>query len=181
MQKVKRKPATQLYYNLLYKIYHRKSTDTKTYILRRNVSVSHTQAEQRIKPYCTEWASEAALVVKNLPASAGDVRDTGFAPWVGKILWRRTQQLTPVFLSGESHGQTSLVGYNPQGCKEFSTTEAISSVEQTTICKDHFCDLSFCLPVGESRVINQLLTCHPRGEELFTWKLLRLAYRTGPA
>ena len=45
MQKVKRKPATQLYYNLLYKIYHRKSTDTKTYILRRSVSVSHTQAE----------------------------------------------------------------------------------------------------------------------------------------
>ena len=28
-------------------------------------------------------------MVKNLPASAGDVRDTGFDHWVGKIPWRR--------------------------------------------------------------------------------------------
>ena len=34
-----------------------------------------------------------------------------FDPWVGKILWRRKWQPTPVFLSGESHGQRSLVGY----------------------------------------------------------------------
>ena len=31
---------------------------------------------------------------------------------------------TPVFLPGESHGQTSLVGYSPWGCKESDTTEA---------------------------------------------------------
>ena len=30
--------------------------------------------------------------------------------WVGKIPWRRKWQPTPVFLSGESHGQKSLVG-----------------------------------------------------------------------
>ena len=28
--------------------------------------------------------------------------------WVGKILWRRTWQPTPVFLPGESHGQKNL-------------------------------------------------------------------------
>ena len=28
-----------------------------------------------------------------------------FDPWVGKIPWRRVQQLTLVFLPGESHGQ----------------------------------------------------------------------------
>ena len=33
-------------------------------------------------------------------------------------------QPTPVFLPGESHGQRSLVGYGPQGCKELDTTEA---------------------------------------------------------
>ena len=49
---------------------------------------------------------------KNLPASIGDVRDVGFHPWVGKISWRRAWQPTPVFLSGESHGQSSLVGYS---------------------------------------------------------------------
>ena len=37
--------------------------------------------------------------------------------WVGKIPWRRAWQPTPVFLPGESHGQRSLVGYNPWGCK----------------------------------------------------------------
>ena len=26
--------------------------------------------------------------------------------------------ITPVFLPGESHGQRSLAGYSPQGCKE---------------------------------------------------------------
>ena len=31
-------------------------------------------------------AVNAALVVKNPPANAGDVRGAGFNPWVGKIL-----------------------------------------------------------------------------------------------
>ena len=31
---------------------------------------------------------------------------------------------TPVFLSGESHGQRSQVSYNPQAYKESDTTEA---------------------------------------------------------
>ena len=34
-------------------------------------------------------------------------RRCGFDPWVGKISWRRAWQPTPVFLSGESHGQRS--------------------------------------------------------------------------
>ena len=49
-----------------------------------------------------------ALVVKNLPANAGDIRE--FYPWVRKIPWRRAWQPTPVFLSGEAHGQRSLAG-----------------------------------------------------------------------
>ena len=47
-----------------------------------------------------------------------------FDPWVGKIPWRRTWQLTPVVLPGESHGQRSLAGYGPWGCKESDRTEA---------------------------------------------------------
>ena len=58
------------------------------------------------------WASQVALVVKKLPASAGDLR-CRFDPWVGKIPWRRAWQPTPVFLPGESHGQRSLAGYDP--------------------------------------------------------------------
>ena len=47
------------------------------------------------------WAYQAALVVKNLPADAGNIRD-GFDPGVGKIPWRRAWQPAPVFLPGES-------------------------------------------------------------------------------
>ena len=52
--------------------------------------------------------NRVALVVKNLPASAGKPKRRRFDPWVGKIPWRRAQQPTPVFLPGESHGQRCL-------------------------------------------------------------------------
>ena len=38
-------------------------------------------------------------------------------PWVGKIPGRRKWHPIPVFLPGESHGQSSLAGYSPWGCK----------------------------------------------------------------
>jgi len=57
-------------------------------------------------------ASQAALVVKNLPVRAGDM-SYRFYSWGGKIPWRRAWQSTPVFLPGKSHGQRSLVGYSP--------------------------------------------------------------------
>ena len=47
----------------------------------------------------------------------------GFYPWVGKILWSRKRQPTPVFLPGESHGQRSLVDNSPWGCKELDMTQ----------------------------------------------------------
>ena len=56
-------------------------------------------------------------MVENPLANAGDVRDLGFNSWVGKIPWRRTQQLTLVFLPGESHEQRSPAGYTPQVAK----------------------------------------------------------------
>ena len=65
-----------------------------------------------------KWASQVALVVKNLPANAGRYKRCKFDPWVRKIPWRRARQPTPVFLPGESHGQRSLAGYSPWGHKE---------------------------------------------------------------
>ena len=44
-----------------------------------------------------------------------------FNLWVGKIPWRKKWQPTPVFLLRKSHGQWSLVGYNPWGCKRVKT------------------------------------------------------------
>ena len=44
--------------------------------------------------YCTQWASQVALVVRNLPAKAGDARDTGSILGSGRFPWR-TRQPTP--------------------------------------------------------------------------------------
>ena len=43
--------------------------------------------------------------------------------YVRKMPWRRKWQPTPVLLPGESHGERSLVGYNPWGRKESDTTK----------------------------------------------------------
>ena len=45
--------------------------------------------------------------------SACQCKRCRFNSWVWKIPWRRTWQLTPIFLTGKSHGQRSLAGYNP--------------------------------------------------------------------
>ena len=73
------------------------------------------------------WSSQVALVVKNLLANAGNVRDTVQSlGWedpleVGRWKW----QLKSVFLLGESHEQRSLVGYSSWGCKESDMTERL--------------------------------------------------------
>ena len=55
-----------------------------------------------------------ALVVKNLPANAGDIRDAGLIPRLGRSL-EEGMQPTPLFLPGESHGQRSLAVYRSIG------------------------------------------------------------------
>ena len=59
------------------------------------------------------WDSQLLLVVKNLPANAGDKR-RGFNPWIGKIAWRRAQQPTSVFLPGGSmdRGAWQAIGHS---------------------------------------------------------------------
>ena len=57
-------------------------------------------------------------MVKNLR-----FRRPGFDPWFGTIPWRIKWLHTPVLLLGEFHGQRSLAGYNPGGCRESDTAE----------------------------------------------------------
>ena len=61
---------------------------------------------------------------KELACQCRRCKRCGFDPWVRKIPWTRKRQPTPVFLPGKSHGQRSLVGYSPWGCKESDTTKA---------------------------------------------------------
>ena len=68
-------------------------------------------------------ASQVVLVVKNLPTNAGDIRDTGLIPGLGRSTGGGNGNPPPVFLPGEFHGQGSLAGYTPQGHKELDMTE----------------------------------------------------------
>ena len=68
-------------------------------------------------------ASQVVPVVNNPPANARDIRDPSSIPGSGRFPWRRKWQPTSVFLHREAHGQRSLVGYSPWGCKESDTTE----------------------------------------------------------
>ena len=79
-------------------------------------------------------ASQMAQVVKNSPAKAGDIRDVGLIPGLGRFPGEGNGNPLQVFLPGKSHGQRSLVGYSPWGRKESDTTERL-----------HFVTLSFIL------------------------------------
>ena len=63
-----------------------------------------------------------AQMLKDLPS----VWETWVQSLVRRIPWRSEWLPTLVFLPGESHGQRSLVGYSPWGCKESDTTERLT-------------------------------------------------------
>jgi len=71
-------------------------------------------------------------VVKNPPSTAGDIREAGLIPgsggfpegWHGDALQHSCLE--------NLHGQRSLAGYSPWGCKESDTTEVTSCTHQTT-------------------------------------------------
>ena len=75
-------------------------------------------------------ASQVVLMVKNLPADVGNIRDPGSIPGSGRSpgvgngnLLQYSFFFPPIFLPGKFHGQRSLVGYSPWDCKESETTE----------------------------------------------------------
>ena len=85
-------------------------------------SWGHKELDRTEQLNLTELAFQVALVVKNPPANAGDLRDAGLIPGQEDPL--EEGMANPLQYSGESHGQRSLVGYNPWGHKESDMTEA---------------------------------------------------------
>ena len=83
------------------------------------------------------WYTEGLLWWLSGRESTCQWRRHGFNPWVRKILWRKKWQPTPVFLPGKSHGQRSLVGYSPWGCKESDTTKQLSMHTHKHRPRDH--------------------------------------------
>ena len=76
------------------------------------------------------WSSQVVLVVKNLLANAGDARDAGSSPRLGRSPGRRKWQTTLVFLPGESHAQRGLKLYSPWHCEVSDTTERLNTHTQ---------------------------------------------------
>ena len=58
-------------------------------------------------------ASLVALVVKYLPANAGDIRDTGSIPGLGRPLGRGHVDPLQYSCLDNRHGQRSLAGHSP--------------------------------------------------------------------
>ena len=64
------------------------------------------------------WGFQVALMVKNLPTNAGDIRDVGSVTGSGRSR-RRARQPTPVFLPGKSHQEPG-VAKSQTGLKQLS-------------------------------------------------------------
>ena len=63
------------------------------------------------------------LVVKNLPANAGDIRDTGSIPGLGRSPRGRHGNPLQYSCLENPYGQRSLGDYSPWGHKESDATE----------------------------------------------------------
>ena len=79
-------------------------------------------------------------MVKNPPANAGDIRGAGLIPGL-----RRSPGGGNGNFPGGSHGQRSLSGYSPLGCKESDTTgvtqhgrKALKDTVVTEYCSEDF-------------------------------------------
>ena len=75
------------------------------------------------KQQCARWHSGTEYSCQ--------CRRHGFNPWVRKIPWSGKWQPTLIFLPGKFHGQRSLAGYSPRGCK--SQTELKNWTTITTL------------------------------------------------
>ena len=66
---------------------------------------------------------KVAQVAKSPPASAGDTRDAGLIPWLGRSPGEGSGNPLQYLLPGKFHGQRILVGYSPWSDEESDTTE----------------------------------------------------------
>ena len=72
-------------------------------------------------------------MVKNIPTNAGDIRDMGSIPRSGRSSGGGHSNSLQYSCLEIPHGQRSLVGYSPWGCKESDMTEQLSTHTHTHI------------------------------------------------
>ena len=81
---------------------------------------------------------------KELDCNAGDARDVGSIPGLGRSPGRRHGNPPPVFLPRKSHGQKRLVGYSPWGHKGSDMMEHAVHIQFSSVTQS--C-LTLCNPV----------------------------------
>ena len=85
------------------------------------------------------WQNQLTMIENHRDDSVGKesackARDTGDAGSITgseRAPGGEKRQPTPLLLPGKSHGQRSLAGYSPWGCKESDLTEQLSTHEET--------------------------------------------------
>ena len=126
-------------------------------------SLQSTRRVESTRQSLIIWVHMTSLVaqmVKNLPAI-----------WEIQVLslgWddplEKEWQPTPVFLPGESHGQRSLAGYNPWGCRA-GHDWATNTHTHIYICFNYICKTQ---PERSMRLLWEVWTCsRPRTAGLF--------------
>ena len=82
-------------------------------------------------PLIINWASQVALVVKNLPANAGDVREVGLIPGSGRSPGRRNSNVLQCSCL-ENPMDRGAWCYSPWGQRESDTTEWLNMYAHST-------------------------------------------------
>ena len=86
------------------------------------------QSETRLSDFhWEERVSHVALVGKHPPVNAGEARDAGLIPGLGRPPGEVHGNPLQWFWPGESHGQKSLAGYSLQGHKVSGMTGWLST------------------------------------------------------
>ena len=80
--------------------------------------------------------SQVALVAKNLPANAGNIRDTGSISGLGRSPGGGHGNSLQYSCLENLHGERSLAGCSPSRCKELDMTEQLSSQACTHVHKN---------------------------------------------
>ena len=75
-------------------------------------------------------------MIKNLPAGR-----PGFDPWIGKIPGGEHGNPLQYSCLENPHGQRSLVGYSPWGCKESDTTKGLRTAHSARSSTNVFSSL----------------------------------------
>ena len=77
-------------------------------------------------------------MVKNLPINAGDIRDLGSIPGLG----RSPSYLLQYSCLENPHGQRRLAGYRPWGHKESEVTARMDVIQQILCFHKSVCEIS---------------------------------------